>query len=69
MTAGQLSRESWWPSPSLDKSERRLHACVGSYRLHGKEVRSPVLVGVTGVANQIIVCIGLKGDVLLLHLR
>lgn len=69
MTAGQLSRESWWPSPSLDKSERRLHAGVGSCGPHRNEARSPVLVGVAGVANQIIVRVGLEGDVLSPHLQ
>lgn len=62
MTAGQLSRESWWPSPSLDEREpqwrlvrRLVHAAQLLRHL-------PVLVGVAGVSDQIVVSVHLKPE-------
>lgn len=59
MTAGQLSRESWWPSPSLDRSGTQLHT-QRSKDQRGEVTQVPVLVGVTGVTDQVVVCVSLR---------
>lgn len=62
MTAGQLSRESWWPSPSLDEREPQWRLVRGL--VHTAEVlrHVPVLVGVAGVSDQIVVSVHLKRE-------